>query len=100
VRRLYLQNLIANTPRDKLRAALQSLATPEVRARMQLDINYLLEHPDEVRARVLRASCACVRAARLCGRQAGGRGPGGGGMLWWWCAGALPSSAAARGAAA
>lgn len=48
IRRLYLQHLIANTPDDKLRVALESLATPEVRKRIQLDINYLLDHPDQI----------------------------------------------------
>jgi hypothetical protein len=48
IRRLYLQHLIANTPPDKLREALESLATPEVRKRIQLDINSLLDHPDEI----------------------------------------------------
>jgi hypothetical protein len=48
IRRLYFQHLVANTPPPKLREALESLATPEARKRIQLDINYLLEHPDEI----------------------------------------------------
>jgi len=48
VRRLYLQHLIANTESAKLREALESLATPEVRQRVQVDTNYLLDHPDEI----------------------------------------------------
>lgn len=48
IRRLYFQHLVANTPPTKLRDALESLATPEARKRIQLDINYLLEHPDEI----------------------------------------------------
>jgi hypothetical protein len=48
VRRLYLQHLIATTPKNKLRALLLPLATPDVRKRVQIDINYLLDHPDEI----------------------------------------------------
>lgn len=48
MRRLYLQHLIAVTPPAKLRVALESLATPEVRKRIQVDINQLLDHPDEI----------------------------------------------------
>jgi hypothetical protein len=48
VRRLYLQHLIATTPADKLRVALESLATPEVRKRIQLNINTLLGNPEEI----------------------------------------------------
>lgn len=39
---------MANTPGPKLREALESLATPEARKKIQLDINYLLDHPDEI----------------------------------------------------
>lgn len=48
VRRLYLQHLISTTPKNKLRALLLPLATPDVRKRVQIDINYLLDHPDEI----------------------------------------------------
>jgi hypothetical protein len=48
VRRLYLQHVIATTPKDKLRTLLEPLATPDMRKRIQLDINYLLDHPDEI----------------------------------------------------
>lgn len=45
---MYFQHLVANTAPAKLREALESLATPEARKKIQLDINYLLEHPDEI----------------------------------------------------
>jgi hypothetical protein len=48
VRRLYLQHVIATTPKNKLRTLLEPLATPDMRKRIQLDINYLLDHPDEI----------------------------------------------------
>lgn len=48
VRRLYLQHLISTTPKNRLRALLLPLATPDVRKRVQIDINYLLDHPDEI----------------------------------------------------
>lgn len=40
--------MIAITPPAKLREALEPLATPEVRQRVQLDLSYLLEHPDAI----------------------------------------------------
>ena len=43
-----MQALVANTPPAKLREALESLATPEVKKRIQIDINYLFDHPDEI----------------------------------------------------
>jgi hypothetical protein len=48
VRRLYLQHVIATTPKNKLRQLLLPLATPDMRSRIQIDINYLLDHPDEI----------------------------------------------------
>lgn len=48
VRRLYLQHLVASTPSNKLRALLEPLTTPEVRKRIQIDVDYLLDHPDEI----------------------------------------------------
>ncbi|KAF8072738.1 extracellular metalloprotease [Scenedesmus sp. PABB004] len=48
LRRLYLQHLIASTPPKQLRAVLEPLATPDARKKVQLDIDYLIEHPDEI----------------------------------------------------
>lgn len=48
IRRLYLQHLIAKTPQNRLRAVLAPLAAPEGGKKLQVDVNYLVEHPDEI----------------------------------------------------
>lgn len=70
---------MANTPPPKLREALESLATPEARARIQLDINYLLEHPDEIVPYFTSkdADGVCVWGGLVTGEGGMGEGRGG-----------------------
>lgn len=48
IRRLYLQHLIAMTPQNKLRTVLAPLATPDVKKQLNINMDYLLDHPDEI----------------------------------------------------